>query len=907
MAVENQEKNAGECHVSCVQSFLTCKFPAAERHQILEWISPLNSFQRQVDIFSTSQPVTGQWLLTNPIFKEWQDGSGQVLWCRGIPGAGKTVLASLVIHHLADRAADARVAWVYLNHKETEIQTPANVLGVFLKQLALKLNFVPAGLESLYKHHTVQQTTPKCEEIINVFPSVITKYRKMTLVIDALDEYPEVQRHILIEFLATLGSNVNLMITSRPHINLDSCFPEIQVLNIEAADSDVYQYVHTQILKSARLSKHVKAQPTLHTEILDKVVHNAQGMFLLAKLHMDALTKKLTIRAVQDALTNLPKDLNQTYDEAMQRINNQPEEERQLAYLVLMWVANSKRPLLVAELQEALTIEPDSTELDTDNILDLGTILSVCAGLVITDDTMSGVCLIHYTTQHYLDCIQPQQFPTDIAQRCFIYLQLIKPPTEWQSLLIDEHPFVQYSQHCLLHAVGEPEIELQPEIRGFLKCAYKWVHCFWSWYDAPRNSESFLLPLWICARFNLCKTITHLLAEETFQNGLDYALNIASDYGHLQMVQVLVKRGGGVNTRFGGKTPLYVASAEGHSCVVELKGADPNAEEGGEFRTSLLAAISGGHESVVKVLLKNGANVNDYTPAIRTIKSSGGIVYELPAEAESPPLITALENGHLVIADLLIENGANLNIANMAGRTAIWIAVSRTPPEDSLIELLINKGADVNSVGKKKTLLTVATEGGHLSTAKLLIDRGAKVNVPKLWATPLQGAASSGHYLVAQLLIDKRADISARGDYYRREIDPEDTTRLSGYATALQAAAGCGHTSIIELLIEKGADINQIEQGRYGTALHAAAEVGRKSVTECLLMHGANVNIRGEWCETPLHRAVAWGWYNLSHLQMLIDHGADINAPGDGGRTVIQTAIRKATVAAKKNCRRRLS
>ncbi|KAJ7113600.1 hypothetical protein C8R44DRAFT_630940, partial [Mycena epipterygia] len=56
--------------------------------------------------------------------------------------------------------------------------------------------------------------------------------------------------------------------------------------------------------------------------------------------------------------------LKDTYDERMHRIRSQNEDDRQLALLVLTWVAYATRPLSVAELREALAIEPDATTLD---------------------------------------------------------------------------------------------------------------------------------------------------------------------------------------------------------------------------------------------------------------------------------------------------------------------------------------------------------------------------------------------------------------------------------------------------------------------------------------------------------------------------------------------------------------
>ncbi|KAJ7117114.1 hypothetical protein C8R44DRAFT_626942, partial [Mycena epipterygia] len=179
--------------------------------------------------------------------------------------------------------------------------------------------------------------------------------------------------------------------------------------------------------------------------------------FLLAKLHIDSLTTKNTIKAVKEALQQLPKDLRHTYDEAMERIDHQGEDDRQLAHLTLTWVANAKRPLSVGELQEALAIEPDAMDLDPENLLDISIILSVCAGLVIVDKTASVVRLTHYTTQDYLDSIQSQRFPnaqTQITSMCLTYLsfqEFLTLPDKYDyremRRLVQEHPLLEYSQY----------------------------------------------------------------------------------------------------------------------------------------------------------------------------------------------------------------------------------------------------------------------------------------------------------------------------------------------------------------------------------------------------------------------------------------------------------------------------
>ncbi|KAJ7802947.1 hypothetical protein B0H14DRAFT_3778901, partial [Mycena olivaceomarginata] len=106
-------------------------------------------------------------------------------------------------------------------------------------------------------------------------------------------------------------------------------------------------------------------------------------------------------------------------------IEDQNEEDREIAHSALTRVANAKRPLEVSEIRVALAIEPDTQQLDEDNPLDIDTILSVCAGLVTVDAQFSVVRLVHYTTQQYLDGIQGQHFPdakTEIACSLLTFL-----------------------------------------------------------------------------------------------------------------------------------------------------------------------------------------------------------------------------------------------------------------------------------------------------------------------------------------------------------------------------------------------------------------------------------------------------------------------------------------------------
>ncbi|KAJ7444224.1 ankyrin repeat domain-containing protein [Mycena latifolia] len=839
-----------------------------ERQQkILDWMSPLNFLQRQADVFGALQSGTGEWLLGNAVFQEWESGSGKVLFCHGIPGAGKTVLVSLVVHHLETRArtTDIGVACIYLNHKETDSQTISNLLGALSTQLMLGKH-IPPLVHSLYEHHIARRTRPGIDEFHKVLDLAVALYPKVYFIIDALDEYPENYRHRFLKYLGTLGPKVNIMMTSRPHINLEAQFPNMRTIEIHATEEDIHKYLDTQIQNSVRLSKHVQTRPELQDEIQSKILGNAKGMFLIAKLHIESLATKNTIKAVREALQHLPKDLQHTYDEAMERINHQNEEDRQLGLLALTWVANAKRPLSAAELREALAIEPESTFLDEDNLLGMDIILSACAGLMTVDDTVSVVRLIHYTTQDYLDSIQSWHFPlahTTIVSTCLTYLsfpefEVLPEDMEQQDNMLVTHPFLKYAEYCLIHAKGEPELRLQDKLMAFLAGASRFTSV-WDdtipWKGVYNNH--YFPPLCLSAASDLEVTVRQLLAQGVAPEEMDAALCAASSNGHIHLVQLLIDAGAKINAQddyYG--DPLAAASENGHEPVVKLlikKGADVNAQ-GGNYGNALQAASLNGHESVVQLLIEKGADVNaqggDYGNALRA----------------------ASWHGHESVVQLLIEKGADVNA--QGGRFGNALQAASQNAHKSVVQLLIEKGADVNAQGGfYGNALQAASQNGHDSVVQLLIEKGADVNAQGgYYGNALQAASQNGHESVVQLLIEKGADVNAQG---------------GDFGNALQAASWNGLESVVQLLIEKGADVNA-QGGDYGNALQAASENGHESVAQLLIEKGADVNAQGGYYGNALQAASTEG--HESVVQLLIEKGADVNAQGGYYGNALQAA-----------------
>jgi hypothetical protein len=133
-------------------------------------------------------------------------------------------------------------------------------------------------MNGLYDYHQERRTRLNLEEFRKALESAINQYSKVYFIIDALDEYPEHPRHLFLEYLGTLGPQVHIMMTSRPHLDLGAVFPGLRMIEIQATEEDIYRYLAMQIKNSPRLSKHIQTRPELVDEIQSKIVANCKGM-----------------------------------------------------------------------------------------------------------------------------------------------------------------------------------------------------------------------------------------------------------------------------------------------------------------------------------------------------------------------------------------------------------------------------------------------------------------------------------------------------------------------------------------------------------------------------------------------------------------------------------------------------
>jgi Cdc6-like AAA superfamily ATPase len=248
--------------------------------EILKWLTPMDYGTQQSDILKRRQAGTGQWLLDSAEYQTWLNTDKQTLFCPGIPGAGKTVLTSVIVDHLTTQFSyglSIGMAYIYCNFQRKDEQKVDNLLASLLKQLTQSCSSLPRSVKQLYDRHYAKRTRPSLDDIAQTLQSVTAMYSRGFIIVDALDEC-QVYNSCRATFLSNLfhlqtKCGVNIFATSRSIPEITKKFNGSTILEIVAHDEDVRSYLDSQISQSES-----KFLQTYRESIKTKITKVANGM-----------------------------------------------------------------------------------------------------------------------------------------------------------------------------------------------------------------------------------------------------------------------------------------------------------------------------------------------------------------------------------------------------------------------------------------------------------------------------------------------------------------------------------------------------------------------------------------------------------------------------------------------------
>ncbi|KAI5784775.1 hypothetical protein EDC01DRAFT_693331, partial [Geopyxis carbonaria] len=682
----------------------------SEGPRILEWISEVPYMEHHHRINDDRMDGTCEWILSRNAFKKWRRHDTEderLLFLTGIPGSGKTYIASKVIETISQSPEpNEKVAYFYCN-READRSDPNKILCTIISQLARNENGkIPQPVVDLYTARkgsgqlSSKLSLKECEklliELISLQPAEQTVHRaRITICIDALDEINNKKERLdLLQSLKTVmqhhydGNIVKIFATMRMDVNVFNQLRNFPRIELAPNDNfnDIQHFIKFQVKRGAENGYFncVVVNQKLQDDICKDLGAKAKGMFQLAALQItilyDAYTKDDLIRSLKVS----PQTLYEAYQEIFTRIITNTGDAPKLALNAFRWIQCSYEPLDSAALLDAIRIQPDGSRL---SVIDVYGLLGACQNLIIYDRSLDMFRFAHLSMSEYLQ------------QKLSVFDSHVYAAKVCMSFLCDS----DYERQYRMHAPWSIKTK-QGAHKDRHLLLYSTV--FWPWHISK--------------------------CEGAVNDSLEAFLSTPNNHFQLWITY----------------HQIAVRLPDPHIC-------DPFWRRVGHFGSFLWAFPRDGNPAIAAACMFGLAGVCEKLKLLAKLDMSNqALVWRL--------IRTACIMGDHKIIQQLADHGANFHGQNTFGDTLLHETMRNG--NEKAAELLITRGVDVSSKNTaKQTPLHRAAYCCDENMVRLLIRHKADITaVDNNRRTPLHNAIIRKSTAVAKLLIDRDADVSAR-------------------------------------------------------------------------------------------------------------------------------------------------
>lgn len=771
------------------------------------------------------------------------------------------------------------MAFLYFRYDLRDKQSTERLLGSLIRQLVSQLVEAPDSIEQDFKRVEKGGCIPPSSEMLQ---HAVDCFSCVYFVIDALDEGVLQRTKDLISTIRSLRkARIKLLTTSRFLPEIQTQFENNHSIEIRGSDIDIESYTTDRL---GELPRCVQNNLPLQAEIIQAIVMSTRGMFLLAKLHIDSLKDKRTLKAMRSALGLLPSGSSAyetAYDGAIKRISDQSESDYKLAQLVLTWLVYAMRPISEIDLEAALAVELRKRYLDPDNIVPVMELLSLCAGLVTLDKESKVVRLVHYTTQEYFSH-NPRHFLRDphrvLSNVCVSFLGIDDFKVAWYrggpdhkrlSSNIHRSTFLSYAaRYWEDHASAAQPCVNDEESSKRLALE---VHLL-------RNND--LMESYLRARRGRIDDHREDRELDVFKCERRTGMQYAAAKGNLEHISALLKFGLDPNETTYGTTALFEAARGHHESVVRLlieAKADVHFQAKESAHTSLTAAIDLHFARLSPVFLSSFhrdhcPSTIDPAPTVALLLEAGADPEHLPGNLDNlTPLMRARDYGMETVVNMFCEAGVDVDrrggndLWGTGGRAALHVAAAHG--YENIVKRLLQSGCDPDVADNlKRSPAICAAAGEYWTVLDLLLDTAA---------VDLDRETAYG-----DTILDLSCNSRNVPDALFKRLDFARPDGVNAAGRPLIKAARARKQAAVKKLLEAGADPH-LTNPEGVTALHMVARLENNddqhtsvAIAKSLLKAKMAVDTRGRDGSTALMLAARDGHSEM--VRLLRDNGANV-------------------------------
>ena len=345
------------------------------------------------------------WILENPDFQQWRsDQQSRLLWIKGDPGKGKTMLLCGIVNELKKTIAKTDLlSYFFCQATDSRIN---NATAVLRGLVYLVVNQQPSLISHIRKKHdyagkTLFEDANAWVALSEVFTNILqdTSLNSTFLIIDALDEcVADLPK--LLDFIvqkSSVSSRIKWLVSSRNRPDIEECLERAGYnvrlcleLNAESISTAVSIYIRHKVHQLVRRKKY---DDKTRDAVLDHLFSNANNTFLWVALVCQNL-EKISRWNILTKLNAFPPGLDSLYERMMEQIRN--SDDANLYKWILASIAIVYQPITLKELTSLVEMLEDMSN----NLESLREIITLCGSfLTIREDT---IYFVHQSAKDYL-------------------------------------------------------------------------------------------------------------------------------------------------------------------------------------------------------------------------------------------------------------------------------------------------------------------------------------------------------------------------------------------------------------------------------------------------------------------------------------------------------------------------